>query len=233
MTTTNTDWSDRPSPTLSITSCFLWVEISTVVHSHWSRKSKYCALIGGTLLCWHQGLCYNNTAQGKMPLVAPWAVSVWHKRELRAGVSNILISDLCSSPLRISPSFKDPGAVSDPCEEKPEVSSHCPFGMPIMCFTIKLWTFDNGVCREYARPQRSYKGKGNSFDTKKECESRCLSKIIPLANDQVIFVILTAHYHLEFDILSGKRWGDEYSDEEDNDKVDITRDKGVREKGEL
>ena len=25
--------------------------------------SRYCVLIGGTLLCWHQGLCHNNTPQ--------------------------------------------------------------------------------------------------------------------------------------------------------------------------
>ena len=27
--------------------------------------SRYCALIGGTLLCWRQGLGHNNTPQGK------------------------------------------------------------------------------------------------------------------------------------------------------------------------
>ena len=27
--------------------------------------SRYCALIGGTLLCWRQVLCHNNTPQGK------------------------------------------------------------------------------------------------------------------------------------------------------------------------
>ena len=38
-----------------------------VEHFHWSRSSSYGALIGGTLLllCWCQGLCHNNTPQGK------------------------------------------------------------------------------------------------------------------------------------------------------------------------
>ena len=42
----------------------LWIVVSGVEHSHWSRLSRYSALIGRTLLCWCQGLCHNNTHQG-------------------------------------------------------------------------------------------------------------------------------------------------------------------------
>ena len=42
---------------------------STVYRPEWSTlidqdQSRYCALIGWTLLCWCQGICHNNTLQG-------------------------------------------------------------------------------------------------------------------------------------------------------------------------
>ena len=38
-----------------------------VEHSHWSRLSRYFALIGWTLLYWRQCLNHNNTLQGMLP----------------------------------------------------------------------------------------------------------------------------------------------------------------------
>ena len=47
----------------------LYISVSPLV-PEWSTligpdPSRYSALIGGTLLCWCQGLCHNNTPQGK------------------------------------------------------------------------------------------------------------------------------------------------------------------------
>ena len=37
--------------------------VRRVERCRWSRSSRYCALIGWTLvLCWRQGLCHNNTS---------------------------------------------------------------------------------------------------------------------------------------------------------------------------
>ena len=70
------------SPTLAVflpswinVSPALALEVSRLVRcnptkAEWSTligpdPSRYCALIGWTLLCWCQGLCHNNTSQNK------------------------------------------------------------------------------------------------------------------------------------------------------------------------
>ena len=52
---------------------------SRVEHSHWSRSSRYSALIGRTLLCWRHGLCHDNTPQGIQNTVS-FGVLLWHNK---------------------------------------------------------------------------------------------------------------------------------------------------------
>ena len=58
----------------------------SVLMAEWSTligrdPSRYCALIGIALLCWHQGLCHNNT-HPYLGHFVPFSVLLWHDKWL-------------------------------------------------------------------------------------------------------------------------------------------------------